>query len=173
LFDTVRIWEFSPVWTDFDKFDNLSKRNVKLILNILSDLEPLRGSSNKKTLYSTRSCVNWAFWALVPKCGNKHELQTGALFLNSNKSISKKRRRICENFQFQGQYVQNVKDIFLNWIRTINFVRCRYYFENLSEYKLLLTKDDVFQKILVAAGFIYCEYLQHVWYLFRQRQRHL
>jgi hypothetical protein len=50
LFDTVRIWEFSPVWTDFDKFDNLSKRNVKLILNILSDLEPLRGSSNKKNV---------------------------------------------------------------------------------------------------------------------------
>jgi hypothetical protein len=43
----------------------LSKRNVKLILKILSDLEPLRGSSNKKTLYSTRSCVNWGFLALV------------------------------------------------------------------------------------------------------------
>jgi hypothetical protein len=41
---------------------NLSKRNVKLILKVLSDLEPLRGSSNKKTLYSTRSCVNWAFF---------------------------------------------------------------------------------------------------------------
>jgi hypothetical protein len=25
-------------------------------------LEPLRGSSNKKTLYSTRSCVNWALY---------------------------------------------------------------------------------------------------------------
>jgi hypothetical protein len=47
---------------DFDKCYNLSKRNVKLILKILSDLEPLRGSSNKKTLYSTRSCVNWAFF---------------------------------------------------------------------------------------------------------------
>jgi hypothetical protein len=61
LFDTVRIWEFSPIWTDFDKCHNLSKRNVKLILKVLSDLEPLRGSSNKKT-YSTRSCVNWAFF---------------------------------------------------------------------------------------------------------------
>jgi hypothetical protein len=40
----------------------LSKRNVKLILKILRDLEPLRGSSNKKTLYSTHSCVNWAFF---------------------------------------------------------------------------------------------------------------
>jgi hypothetical protein len=30
------------------------------VLKILSDLESLRGSSNKKTLYSTRSCVNWA-----------------------------------------------------------------------------------------------------------------
>jgi hypothetical protein len=45
--------------TDFDKCHNLSKRNVKLILKVLSDLEPLRGSSNKKTLYSTRPCVNW------------------------------------------------------------------------------------------------------------------
>jgi hypothetical protein len=41
---------------------NLSKRNVKLILKILSDLKPLRVSSNKKTLYLTRSCVNWAFF---------------------------------------------------------------------------------------------------------------
>jgi hypothetical protein len=48
--------------TDFDKCHNLSKRNVKLILKVLSDLKPLRGSSNKKTLYSTRSCVNWAFF---------------------------------------------------------------------------------------------------------------
>jgi hypothetical protein len=40
----------------------MSKRNVKLILKVLSDLEPLRGSSNKKTVYSTRSCVNLAFF---------------------------------------------------------------------------------------------------------------
>jgi hypothetical protein len=46
----------------FDKCHNLSKRNVKLILKVLSDLELLRGSSNKKTLYSTRLCVNWAFF---------------------------------------------------------------------------------------------------------------
>jgi hypothetical protein len=64
LFGTVRIWEFSPVWTDFDKCDKWSKRNVKLILKILSDLEPLRGSSNKKTLYSTRSYVNGAFFGM-------------------------------------------------------------------------------------------------------------
>jgi hypothetical protein len=62
LFDTVRIWEFSPMWTDFDKFDNLSNRNVKLILKIFRDLEPLGDSSNKKTLYSTRSCVIWALF---------------------------------------------------------------------------------------------------------------
>jgi hypothetical protein len=37
-------------------------QNVKLILKILSDLESLRGSSNKKTLYSTCS---WAFKTLV------------------------------------------------------------------------------------------------------------
>jgi hypothetical protein len=41
-----------------------SQRNVKLILKILSDLQPLRSSSNKKTLYSTRSCVNWAFFGI-------------------------------------------------------------------------------------------------------------
>jgi hypothetical protein len=29
---------------------------------ILGDLEPLRALSNKKTLYSTRSCVNLAFF---------------------------------------------------------------------------------------------------------------
>jgi hypothetical protein len=39
-----------------DKCHNLSKGNVKLILKILSDLKPLRGSSNKKRCrYSTRS----------------------------------------------------------------------------------------------------------------------
>jgi hypothetical protein len=63
LFDTVRIWEFSPMWTDFDQCHNLSKRNVKLILKILSDLEPLRGASNKK-MYSTRSYINWAFFGI-------------------------------------------------------------------------------------------------------------
>jgi hypothetical protein len=31
----------------------------------VKDLEPLRGSSNKKTLYSIRSCVNWALLAFV------------------------------------------------------------------------------------------------------------
>jgi hypothetical protein len=50
-----------PCVMDFNKCHNLSKGNVQLILKVLSDLEPLRGSSNKKTLYSTRSCVNWAF----------------------------------------------------------------------------------------------------------------
>jgi hypothetical protein len=53
---------------DFDKCHNLSKRNVKLILKILRDLERLRGSSNKKTLYSTCSCVNWALYGTpVPR----------------------------------------------------------------------------------------------------------
>jgi hypothetical protein len=85
LFDTVRIWEFSPVWTDFDKFDNLSKRNVKLILKIFSDLEPVRGSSNKKTLYSARSCVVWAFFGirgpfkLAHSCRKKPKLHTNSL----------------------------------------------------------------------------------------------
>jgi hypothetical protein len=46
--------EFSPVWTDFDKCHNLSKRNVKLILKIQSHLEPLRASSNKKRIQLVR-----------------------------------------------------------------------------------------------------------------------
>jgi hypothetical protein len=65
LFDTVRTWEISPVWADFDKCHNLPKWNVKPILKIFSDLEPLRSSSNKKTLYSTRSCVNRTFFAVM------------------------------------------------------------------------------------------------------------
>jgi hypothetical protein len=64
LFDTVRIWGFSPVLTDFYKCHNLTKRNVNLILTILSDLEPLKGLLEKKTLYSTRSCVNWALFGI-------------------------------------------------------------------------------------------------------------
>jgi hypothetical protein len=53
------------------QLDNLSKRNVKLILKVLSDLDPLRGSSNKKTLNSTRSCVNWAFFGTRTNSLNK------------------------------------------------------------------------------------------------------
>jgi hypothetical protein len=59
------IFIFCSTLSEFENFllcHHLSKRNVKLILKILSDLEPLRGSSNKKTLYSTHSCVNWAFF---------------------------------------------------------------------------------------------------------------
>jgi hypothetical protein len=41
-----------------------TKRQAK----VLSDLEALRGSSNKKTLYSTRSCVNWAFFGTRFTC---------------------------------------------------------------------------------------------------------
>jgi hypothetical protein len=43
----------------------LVKTKRQANFKILSDLESLRGSSNKKTLYSTRSCVIWAFLALV------------------------------------------------------------------------------------------------------------
>jgi hypothetical protein len=41
------------------KFSNSDSVEQK---KILSDLEPLRGSSNKKRLYSTRSYVNWALY---------------------------------------------------------------------------------------------------------------
>jgi hypothetical protein len=55
---TGTILAFVGGWFKF----KLGYLNVKLILKILSDLEPLIGSSNKKTLYSTRSCVNWTFF---------------------------------------------------------------------------------------------------------------
>jgi hypothetical protein len=52
---------------------------TKLILKILSDFEPFSGSSNKKTLYSTRSCLNWPLFGtrgpLMPKKSQfTHEL---------------------------------------------------------------------------------------------------
>jgi hypothetical protein len=37
----------------------LVKTKRQANLKILNDLELLRGSSNQKTLYSTRSCVKW------------------------------------------------------------------------------------------------------------------
>jgi hypothetical protein len=84
---------FCLTLSEFENFHNLSKRNVKLILKILGDFEPLRGSSNKKTLYSTRSCVNWAFFEtrghlkrsfhsrfkLTHSCQNKPNLHTNSL----------------------------------------------------------------------------------------------
>jgi hypothetical protein len=42
---------------------NLSKRNVKLILKVLSDLEPLRGSLNKKNVvFNSFVCKLGLFW---------------------------------------------------------------------------------------------------------------
>jgi hypothetical protein len=79
LFDTVRIWEFSPMWTDFDKCHNLSKWNVKLILKVLSDLEPLRGLSNKKTLYSTRSWASFhSRFKMAHACQKRPNLHTNS-----------------------------------------------------------------------------------------------
>jgi hypothetical protein len=49
--------QFSPVSTDFDKCHNLSKRNVKLILKILSDLELLGGRRIKQRWRSSGSFV--------------------------------------------------------------------------------------------------------------------
>jgi hypothetical protein len=45
----------------------LVKTKRQANFKVLSDLEPLRGSSNKKTLNSTRSCVNWARFTRVLK----------------------------------------------------------------------------------------------------------
>jgi hypothetical protein len=48
-------------------------------------MEPLRDSSNKTTLYSTRSCVNWAFFGtrgpLTPKKPNLHTNSLNKLLL--------------------------------------------------------------------------------------------
>ncbi|CAH1379927.1 unnamed protein product [Tenebrio molitor] len=53
-----------------------------LILKVLSDLEPLRGSSNKKTLYSTRSYVNWASFhsrfKMAHSCQKRPNLHTNS-----------------------------------------------------------------------------------------------
>jgi hypothetical protein len=63
---------------DFDKCHNLSKRNVKLILKNLSDLAPLKGSLNKKTLYSTRSGVNRALFGMSgPVAKNQIHMYSG------------------------------------------------------------------------------------------------
>jgi hypothetical protein len=69
-----------------------TKRNVRLILKILSDLEPSRGSSNKKTLYATRSCVNWALFgtrglSLMPKKAQFTHEPLNKLLLNFNNML--------------------------------------------------------------------------------------
>jgi hypothetical protein len=50
------------VWTDFDKCHNLSKQNVKLILKILSDLEPLKGLVEQKNVFNSFLCKLGFFW---------------------------------------------------------------------------------------------------------------
>jgi hypothetical protein len=62
------------VRTDFNKCHNLSNRNVKVILKILSDLKPLRNSSNEKTLYCVIVCVIGPFfhkWAIFKRESNE------------------------------------------------------------------------------------------------------
>jgi hypothetical protein len=97
LFDTVRIWEFSPVWTDFDKFDNLSKRNVKLILKIFS---PFKGLVEQKNVVFNSFLCNLGFFGirgplklsfhssfkLVHSCQKKPKLHTNSLSLVLKKS---------------------------------------------------------------------------------------
>jgi hypothetical protein len=57
---------------DFDEFDNLSKRNVKLILKIFSHLEPLGGLvEQKNVVFNSFLCnlrffgTEWTFKTLV------------------------------------------------------------------------------------------------------------
>jgi hypothetical protein len=56
---------FYSTLSEFENFllsQLVKTKRQAIVLKILSDLKPLMGSSNKKTLYSTRSCVNWAFF---------------------------------------------------------------------------------------------------------------
>jgi hypothetical protein len=60
-----------------------SKRQANY--EILSDLEPLRGSSNNKKLYSTRSCVNWGFFGTRgPLKPNLHTNSLNKLLLQNS-----------------------------------------------------------------------------------------
>jgi hypothetical protein len=66
-----------PEFENFDKCHNLSKRNVRLILKILNNLEPKAARRTKKTLYSTRSCVNWALFGMSgPTSAKKAQFNT-------------------------------------------------------------------------------------------------
>jgi hypothetical protein len=58
---------------DFDKCHNLSKRNFKLILKILSDLDPSRGSSNKKNLAFNSFVCQLGFFGARGKNPNLHK----------------------------------------------------------------------------------------------------
>jgi hypothetical protein len=120
---TVHVFFFRSILSEFENFllcerilinVNLSKRNVKLVFKILNDLQPLRGSSNKKkTLYSTRSCVNWAVFdtreplkrsfhsrfKLAHSCQKKPNLHTNSL----NKLLLLQKHR-SHNKILQGHY---------------------------------------------------------------------
>jgi hypothetical protein len=121
LFDTVRIWEFSPVWTDFDKFDNLSKRNVKLILKVFSDLEPLGGSSNKKKRCIQLVLVQFGpFLALVAhSCQKKPKPHTNSLnkllFLNFGISFQKNGENALEFAFNRCTVLSTVNSWFISW----------------------------------------------------------
>jgi hypothetical protein len=52
---------FCSTLSEFENF-LLCERILINLTTCQNDLEPLRGSSNKKTLYSTHSSVNWPFF---------------------------------------------------------------------------------------------------------------
>jgi hypothetical protein len=63
----------------------LSHFLTNFLQNLASCHTALKGSSNKKTLYSTPSCVNWAFYGtrgpFVPKNPNLHKNSSNKLLL--------------------------------------------------------------------------------------------
>jgi hypothetical protein len=63
--------------------------------------KPLRDSSNKKTLYSTRSCVNWAFFGTRGQSAKKGPIDTQTRQINYYfivKSVKKNIKTLKENF---------------------------------------------------------------------------
>jgi hypothetical protein len=98
----------------------LSKRNVKLILKVLSDFEPLRGLSNKKTLYSTRSYVNWDFFGT--RGPNLHTNSSNKLLYLTNvtsllipqrmNSFNKEEKVNCVKCYYSGLSFRNMQATF-------------------------------------------------------------
>jgi hypothetical protein len=113
---------FCSTLSEFKNFlsHNLSKRNVKLILKVLSDLEPLRGSSNKKTLYSTRGPLKRSFHSRFKMA---HACQKGPnLHTNSSNKL------------LLGAMKPNKK--LQHWEKFIIFNSSKYHSKKISECKV-------------------------------------
>jgi hypothetical protein len=117
----------------FDKCHNLSKRNVKLILKILSDLEPLKGSSNKKTSYSTCSCVNRVLYdARGPL---KHPFHSRFKLTHSCHKEPNLYTNSLNNILFSHTYLSKKQKLYNRWLKDGHEGRQNHYFINPSKKK--------------------------------------